>query len=411
MRTAIFILTIVFIPILHAQDAKEILTKSKQAIEALKTVSYHIEIQQTDPMNADTNNMVSDCLIKHVPGDTIAGMYYYFSTVDSGFYKYNGLAFYSFSPEYYNYIIRYTLKDNPEKFRNLVLPNGYAPPEVKSVFYYLYSLLNSGKDVAKMIEYSESKEAKSFYFTRDTLLDGNSCFFFKISSNTNSMSWYQSIFIDKQTFLPVSIIQNSTGGSIMIGDKKVSLEQYTKIKYSKVKEAIPGFDYLMSEKSLPNDVEITDHRIVVEQPKKGDPAPSWKHPEVSTDKLISLDSLRGKIVVLDFTSTWCFHCVEGSLVIKELVKKFYDNKDVVFINVFSCKTDTKDKVQRYIKMRNIDGLTVYQATSSEKPYGILGYPNFCVIDRQGKIAYFQGGYSSELQELLGKEIEQCLGPD
>jgi hypothetical protein len=91
-------LTIFFIPILHAQDAKGILTKSKQAIEALKTVNYHIEIQQTDPMNADTNNMVSDCLIKLVPKDTIAGMYYYFSTEDSGFYKYNGLAFYSYSP-------------------------------------------------------------------------------------------------------------------------------------------------------------------------------------------------------------------------------------------------------------------------------------------------------------------------
>jgi len=98
MRTFIFMLTIFFIPILHAQDAKGILTKSKQAIEALKTVNYHIEIQQTDPMNADTNNMVSDCLIKLVPKDTIAGMYYYFSTEDSGFYKYNGLAFYSYSP-------------------------------------------------------------------------------------------------------------------------------------------------------------------------------------------------------------------------------------------------------------------------------------------------------------------------
>ena len=57
MRTFIFILTIFFIPMLHAQDAKEILAKSKQAIEALKTVSYHIEFQQTNPMNADTTHI------------------------------------------------------------------------------------------------------------------------------------------------------------------------------------------------------------------------------------------------------------------------------------------------------------------------------------------------------------------
>jgi thiol-disulfide isomerase/thioredoxin len=301
------------------------------------------------------------------------------------------------------------LKGNPEKFKTLNLPNGYATPEVTSSFFYSHSIVSSSKDVAKMIEYAESKEKKSFYFSRDTLLDSKKCFFFRISQSTKSTFWYQSVFIDQRTFLPVSIIQNSTGGSIMIGDKKVSLNQFTRIKYSKVKETIPKFDYLMSDKSLPKDVEITDHRIVVDQIKKGDPAPSWKHPDVLTDKLISLDSLKGKIVVLDFTSTWCFHCVEGSLVIKELYKKYNNHKDVVFINVFSCSTDTREKVQRYIKMRDIDGLTVYYATSSEKPYGILGYPNFCVIDRQGTIAFFQRGYSTNLQELLSREIDQCLG--
>ena len=360
-------------------------------------------------MNADTNNMISDCLIKLVPKDTIAGMYYYFSTVDLGFYKYNGLAYYSYSPEFYNYIVRYTLKDNPEKFRTLKLPNGFATSEVISSFFYSHSIVSSSKDVAKMLEYAKSMEANSFYFTRDTILDGKKCFFFKISQSTTSTSWYQLVFIDQSTFLPVSIIQNVTGGSIKIGDKNVSLNQYTKVKYSKVKETIPRFDFLMSDKSLPKDVEISNHRIVVDQIKKGDPAPSWKHPDVWTDKLISLDSLRGKIVVLDFTSTWCLHCVEGSLVIKELYTKYTDHKDVIFINVFSCNTDTREKVQRYIKMRDIDGLTVYQATSSEKPYGILGYPNFCVIDRQGTIAFFQRGYSTNLQELLNKEIDQCLG--
>jgi len=408
MRTLIIILTTFFIPILSAQDATEVLTKSKQAIEALQTVSYHVDIQQTNPMNADTSQLSSDCFIKLVPIDTIVGMYYYFSTVDSGFDKYNGLAFYSYSPEYYNYIVRYTVKDNPEKFRPMNLPIGIVPSEVTSSFTYLYSLINTSKDVAKMLDYAESRD-KSFHFTPDTLLDNRRCFFFKISKSTQKSSWYQSVFIDQSTFLPVYILQNSTGGSIMIGDKNVSVSQFTKRKYSKIEESAPKIDYLLSENSLPKDVEISDHRILLDHLKKGDPAPSWKHPEVSTDKLISLDSLRGKIVVLDFISTWCFHCVEGSLVIKELFKKYSDNKDLVFVNVFSCKTDTKEKIQRYIKMRNIDGLTIYQATSSEKPYGIFGYPNFCIIDRQGKIAFFQGGYSTNLQELLSKEIDQCLG--
>jgi hypothetical protein len=66
-------------------------------------------------------------------------------------------------------------------------------------------------------------------------------------------------------------------------------------------------------------------------------------------------------------------------------------------------------VQKYIALRNIEGITVYNASSSEKPYGIYGYPDFFIIDRQGRIAYFQRGYSKNLQEILSKEIDTCLG--
>ena len=78
---------------LQAQDAKEILMKSLNAVNALEQVSYKIEISQTTFMNGDTNRSSADCSLKRMPSDTIAKMYYYFSTANSGFYKYYGSAF------------------------------------------------------------------------------------------------------------------------------------------------------------------------------------------------------------------------------------------------------------------------------------------------------------------------------
>jgi thiol-disulfide isomerase/thioredoxin len=217
------------------------------------------------------------------------------------------------------------------------------------------------------------------------------------------------ILIDKNKLLPIALISDFKKGSIVINNQNVSLSQYSSVRYSNIKDTIPEFDYLMSEKSIPKQIEILDHYPNNEVFKKGDLAPSWKHPEIKGNKILSLDSLRGKIVVMDFTSTWCIHCVEGSSVIKNLYKKYNDRKDVIFINVFSSSTDTRDKVQKNIALRNIEGITVYNASDSEKPYGIYGYPDFFIINRQGQIAYFQRGYSNDLKEILSKEIDTCLG--
>jgi thiol-disulfide isomerase/thioredoxin len=409
MRTFCLILSALITSLLQAQDAREILAKSIQAINSLNKASYHIEIQQTNFLNGDTNKSSAECFVKRMPQDTVTKMYYYFSTGNSGFYKYNGTAYYSYVPEYYNFILRYSLKDNPEKFRPVTLPNGISPPEVTSLFFFSYSLLSSSKELSSVLEEipsDKSKSGTSILFIKDTLVDDVRCFGFKIIKPRKTFSYNKLVLIDQHSFLPIAVIKDFKGGAI--SKETISVGQYSSVRYSNVKEAIPRFDYLMSDKSLPKKLEVIDHIPFVELFRKGDPAPAWQHPEVSTNKAISSDSLIGKIVVLDFTSTWCIHCVEGSGVIKELYQKYGDRKNVIFINVFSCSTDTRDKVQKYIKQRNIEGITVYNATGSEKPYGIFGYPDFFIIDRQGRIAYFQRGYSTNLKEILGKEIDNCL---
>jgi len=411
MKTLSIILSIFLVSFVQGQDVQEILSKSIQAIANLNKVSYHTEIHQTNPLNGDTMNITSDCLLKRMPQDTITGMYYYFKQEDSGFHKYDGKAYYSYSPEYYNFILRYSLRDNPEKFKSITLPMGISPPEVTSTSYYSNSLLNLKESLSSMLEQLQSNKNQNrneIVLPDDTLVDNIKCYGITIKTIGTSSSWIRIICIDKKSLLPTSYMSETKGGSVVINNQKFSMNQYTMVKYSNIKDSIPNFDNLLSDESLPKGIEVVDHIPMVETLKKGDMLPSWRHPEVVTDKMISSDSLIGKIVVLDFTSTWCIHCAEGSVDIKNLSQKFRNEKDVVFINVFSSSIDNRDKVLRYIKQHHIEGINVYNAKDCEKQFGIQGYPNFYIVDRHGGIAFCQRGYSPNLIEILSKELQSCL---
>jgi thiol-disulfide isomerase/thioredoxin len=405
---AIFLITVLNI---HAQDAREILSESINKISSIGDIAYHIDVQSTNPLNGDTNRDMADCYIRRVSSDTISNMYYYFSRKDSGFNKYNGIAYYEYSPEYYNYIVKYTVKDHPEKFRILTLFNGFAPAPAKGGTLVDMSVPEFCKKLREMIGYlyQDSSQISKSVKPSDTLVDNKVCYCFSARIE-QSLSYYCTIMIllDKASLLPVVYISDIKGGSAMINGSRVSLNQYTEIRYSEIRQGIGPSEYLLSERSLPEGVEILDHYREIKRLNKGDIAPVWKHQEIYTNKFLSLDSLKGKIVVLDFTSTWCLHCVEGSIDIKELALKFKGQKDVIFINIFSSSIDNREKVLKYLKLRNIEGITIYNAASSAKDYGISGYPGFFVLDRTGRITDVAYGYSSMLKDLLTKAIERSL---
>jgi len=412
MRTLFIALSLSFTLLLSAQDAKEILGKSVRAINNLETVSYHVEILQTNLLSDDTSRYVADCLLKRMPQDTIAKMYYYFSTGNTGFYKYNGSAFYSYAPDYYNFVFRYSVKDHPEKFRAVAMPNGVSPPEVTSVFYYINSLLKSVEEVSSMLDEiaaGKSKSGSILSVIGDTLVDEVKCYGFRMTKPKKNFTSHKLILIDQDNLLPVAVIKDFKGSGLSLSKESIALGQFFSVKYSKIRESVPRFDYLMSDKSLPKKAEVTDHLPFAEPFKIGDHAPAFLLPEVNTGKFLSSDSLAGRIVVLDFTSTWCIHCAEGAAVIREMQQKYSDRKDVIFINVFSSSTDTREKIQKYASKHSFAGISLYNAAGIEKTWGIHGYPDFFLLDRHGRIAYFQRGYSTDLQRNLVRQTEDCLG--
>ncbi len=118
---------------------------------------------------------------------------------------------------------------------------------------------------------------------------------------------------------------------------------------------------------------------------------------------LTLSSLRGKYVVLDFWGSWCGWCIKASPEKKESNAKYKDNVEYLGIDCNDTEQKWKDAVEKnelpWLHVRNAD------AEDVTKLYVIQGYPTKIVVDPEGKIAHIIVGESPEFYSCLNKLFE------
>ena len=101
-------------------------------------------------------------------------------------------------------------------------------------------------------------------------------------------------------------------------------------------------------------------------------------------KDLTLSSLRGKYVVLDFWGSWCGWCIKGIPDMKKYYEKYKGKMEILGID---CR-DTEEKWKAAVEKYELPWLHVYNAGNPDVSllYAIQGYPTKIVIDPEGKIA-------------------------
>jgi cytochrome c biogenesis protein CcmG, thiol:disulfide interchange protein DsbE len=111
-------------------------------------------------------------------------------------------------------------------------------------------------------------------------------------------------------------------------------------------------------------------------------APAWTRNRVDATGTLSLASLRGKVVVLNFWQSYCAPCTHEAPAISAAARQ-WSGKNVVFVGV--DVQDLRGPALKFIKRFNITYPIVADSGALVGHYGVTGYPETFFIDRLGRV--------------------------
>ena len=137
---------------------------------------------------------------------------------------------------------------------------------------------------------------------------------------------------------------------------------------------------------------------MIENPRRAreNYAPDFAFTSLDGD-YVSLEELRGKVIVLDFWATWCGPCTASVPDLRNLHRKYVGNPSFVMIGI---SADFDDQAWRTFTSQNKMLWTHYrdQDRKIQRAFGIHAYPTYIVIDHEGIWRYqsIGAGYRSAI---------------
>lgn len=138
----------------------------------------------------------------------------------------------------------------------------------------------------------------------------------------------------------------------------------------------------------------------------GDQCPSFTVQMLDGD-VVSIDSLRGKTVLINFWATWCPPCNEEmERVEKDIVERFA-GEEFVFLPISRGEKPEVVSAWRTKKGYKFDtGLDI--ATEIFPLFARTYIPRNYLIDPDGTIVYYEVGYDAELFDELVTKIDETI---
>lgn len=134
---------------------------------------------------------------------------------------------------------------------------------------------------------------------------------------------------------------------------------------------------------------------------KPEPAPQFTAKTLTGEKFTN-ETVKGKVVLLQFWTTWCPYCRREQPLVDEIHKEFA-GKGLVVLAV--DVGESKKKVKKYLEENpRTCPIVLTEDTNLAARFAATSYPVYAVIDRDGNITGIQRGAGGEraLRGLLSR---------
>ena len=131
----------------------------------------------------------------------------------------------------------------------------------------------------------------------------------------------------------------------------------------------------------------------------GQPAPRFRA-KTTTGEQFNNASIKGKVVLFEFWTTWCKYCEAEADVVDDIAKEF-SSKGLIVLAVDVLEPDQKVKKYLIEHPRSVP-IVLTKDTNLAAMYNAQSYPIYVVIDRDGNFAGEQRRAAGErgLRRLL-----------
>lgn len=358
----------------------ELLTTVEQKNKSTNSISYYSYYEQINTTVTDSVfKVVGKVWLQPDIKDSIFGSIFHIRGRDRG-----GLFDYYYDGSK-SYEIRHDNKSiklfDPYKYEN----NANNPAKARTA---LSPLIYELTDTNLSQSLKKNNPSISLKDSRDSF-----CIDFKYPVNEYGQELALQIYINKKTYLIGKIQKNTTWrgveykttigiDSVLINNLEIADNIFLQNTYT---------DYVLTEFERGTDQQLTSRFI-------GLKAKDFKYPTSNND-LISLKSISGKYVLLDFWETWCGHCIIALPELQKIQDKY--QKDLVVLGI---TTENKPQVEKLLQRNKLTYINIFADQQIINDYSLQGRPIYFLLDRNGIIIdHAEGNLGkiiTDLKELL-----------
>ena len=121
---------------------------------------------------------------------------------------------------------------------------------------------------------------------------------------------------------------------------------------------------------------------------------------------ITLESLRGKTVLLDFWGTWCPPCRAAT---PDLVRLATKHAERPFVIVGVSSDESEKVVQDYVQKHRMSWPQFVDLRRQvHRAFKVTVFPTYVIIDEEGIVRGRRYAYNSDTARWLDREVERWL---